>query len=108
MMKAGRKKDNFQKGGFLSRLIEDLGLIVPLVKDYRSGAYGKFPILSLAALLFTVVYVVSPVDLIPDYILGLGQIDDATVVGLCLYLMEKDLRKYKKWRTSREREDRTD
>ena len=39
----------------------------------------------------------SPIDLIPDYIIGIGQIDDAAVVGFCLYLLRKDLRKYKEW-----------
>ena len=32
-----------------------------------------------------------------------GQIDDATVVGFCLYLVEKDLQKYKKWKTQGEK-----
>ena len=40
-------------------------------------------------------YIISPIDLIPDYIIGLGQIDDAAILGLSLYFMEKDLKKYK-------------
>ena len=103
-MQAKKRNENLEKKGFLGRLIQDLGLIVPLIRDYRSGAYGKFPLLSVAAIVFTVMYVVSPIDLIPDYIIGIGQIDDATVVGVCLYLLEKDLQKYKEWKTNQERE----
>ena len=44
------------------------------------------------------VYIVSPLDLIPDYIIGLGQIDDAAILGLALYFLEKDLMKYKEWK----------
>ena len=88
---------NIGKIGILGWLIGDLKLFVSLIKDYRSGAYKKFPFLSAAGIVFTLVYIISPIDLIPDYIIGLGQIDDAAVVGFCLYLLKKDLRKYKEW-----------
>ena len=95
---------NLGKIGILGWLIGDLKLYVSLIKDYRSGAYKKFPFLSAAGIVFTLVYIISPIDLIPDYIIGLGQIDDAAVVGLCLYLLKKDLKKYKQW--LKESEDR--
>jgi len=88
---------NFGKIGILGWLVEDLKLYVSLIKDYRLGAYKKFPFLSAAGIVFTLVYIISPIDLIPDYIIGLGQIDDAAIVGLCLYLLKKDLKKYKQW-----------
>ena len=40
----------------------------------------------------------NPFDLIPDYILGIGQIDDVLILILCLYLIEKDLHKYQEWK----------
>jgi len=88
---------NIGKIGMLGWLVEDLKLYVSLIKDYRSGAYKKFPFLSAAGIVFTLVYIISPIDLIPDYIIGLGQIDDAAVVAFCLYLLRRDLRKYKEW-----------
>jgi uncharacterized membrane protein YkvA (DUF1232 family) len=88
---------NLGKIGILTWLIEDLKLFVSLIRDYRSGAYQKFPFLSGAGIVFTLVYIISPVDLIPDYIIGIGQIDDAAILGFCLYLLRKDVRKYKEW-----------
>jgi uncharacterized membrane protein YkvA (DUF1232 family) len=88
---------NLGKIGILGWLIGDLKLFFSLIKDYRSGAYKKFPFLSVAGIVFTLAYIISPIDLIPDYIIGIGQIDDAAVVGLCLYLLRKDLGNYKKW-----------
>ena len=81
----------------LGWLIKDLRLFVPLIKDYRKGVYPKFPFLSFVGIAFTVAYIISPIDLIPDYIIGFGQIDDAAVLGFCLYLLKKDLQKYKQW-----------
>jgi len=43
-------------------------------------------------------YIISPIDLIPDYILGFGQIDDVVILGLALNFLEKDLRKYREWK----------
>ena len=88
---------NLGKIGMFVWLIEDFKLFVSLIKDYRSGAYKKFPFFSVAGIVFTLAYIISPIDLIPDYIIGIGQIDDAAVVGFCVYLLRNDLKKYKQW-----------
>lgn len=86
------------KFGLIYRLIEDFRLLVSLIKDYWSGTYRKLPYFSLAIILFAILYFVSPFDLVPDYLIGLGQIDDVIIISLCLFLLEKDLYKYKEWR----------
>ena len=43
-------------------------------------------------------YVLNPIDIIPDFIPFIGRIDDALVLKFCLKLIEKDLSKYKKWK----------
>jgi uncharacterized membrane protein YkvA (DUF1232 family) len=48
--------------------------------------------------LAVLLYVLDSFDLIPDFIPGLGQIDDAAVFAACLLLVRKDLQKYKKWK----------
>ena len=93
---------NLGKIGMLGWLIKDLKLFFSLIKDYRSGVYTKFPFLSFAGIVFTLAYIISPIDIIPDYIIGIGQIDDAAVVGFCLYLLKKDLQKYKQWLKEKE------
>ena len=80
------------------RLLEDFKLLVLLIKDYWSGEYRKIPYWSFAVILFIILYVISPFDLVPDYILGIGQIDDILILILCLYLLEKDLHKYQEWK----------
>jgi len=48
----------------------------------------RVPILTKALLALTLVYVVSPLDVIPDVIPGIGEIDDVVVVlsGLWLFI----------------------
>jgi uncharacterized membrane protein YkvA (DUF1232 family) len=42
-------------------------------------------------------YVLNPADVLSDVIVGVGYLDDATVVAFCLKLIEKELKKYKAW-----------
>ena len=53
-----------------------------LVKDSRVGLTEKLVLVGILA------YVISPIDLVPDFILGLGQLDDLMVIflGLKLFL----------------------
>lgn len=75
-----------------------------LVNDYIHGRYRRVPIRAMAVLVFALVYIFCPFDIIPDYLPGYGQIDDAVVALLCLYLLEKDIDAYKKWRSIRDKE----
>lgn len=66
----------------LTKLLQELSLIVRLMFDRRVPLWVKFiPLL-------TVLYILSPIDLSPDPILGLGQLDDTLtlLIGLNLFL----------------------
>lgn len=44
-------------------------------------------------------------DLVPDFILGAGLLDDAAVLGMILQAMHLDLNKYKKWQVANGKRD---
>ena len=91
-------KNSIIRLGLLARLFQDLSLLIPLIKDYWKGNYRDVSAKSIVIFAVALAYIISPIDLIPDYIIGLGQIDDAVILGLSLYFLEKDLRKYKEWK----------
>ena len=80
------------------RLIEDFRLLFSLIKDYWKGVYRDVSIWSILVFSSAIIYILSPIDIIPDFMLGIGQIDDAAILLLCLYFLEKDLYKYKEWK----------
>ena len=89
---------NIIKAGLLARLFQNLKLLLPLVKDYWKGTYRDVSARSIAIFAAAILYIISPIDLIPDYIIGLGQIDDVAILSLSLYFLERDLLKYKAWK----------
>ncbi len=87
----------FSSRGPLKRFVEDAKLLTALVKDYRAGGYRQTPFGIIAAIVFSLIYVFNPFDLVPDVLPFIGAVDDATVVGACLILVEQDLKKYRNW-----------
>lgn len=101
MLKTGQGGRSVFRFNIFMRLIEDIKLMPAMIRDYWEGRYRKIPLWTFGAIVFAVLYVLSPLDAIPDYILGLGQLDDAFVIWLCLLLMEKDLIPYRQWKRNR-------
>ena len=94
-------KKKFNAAGPLGRFIEDGQLLLAIVKDYWSGAYRQIPYGAVAAIVFTLIYVLNPFDMMPDVLPVIGQVDDVAVFGACLLLVEQDLYKYKEWKQSK-------
>ncbi|HEX7503037.1 MAG TPA: DUF1232 domain-containing protein [Acidobacteriota bacterium] len=84
----------------LNRFFEDFKLLMAVVSDYRKGVYRKIPRWSIAVIVFALLYVLNPFDIIADFIAFIGYLDDAAVVAGALLLVEKDLNEYKEWKLS--------
>ncbi len=54
----------------------------------------SFPWKSVVALLAVLLYLINPLDIIPDFIPGIGYIDDLAAFGLAFSLIRDDLRQY--------------
>lgn len=90
-------EEQFTKGP-LREFLDNAKLLLDVVSDYCTGKYRQIPYFSLAAIVFTLLYVLSPIDLIPDFIPVVGQLDDAAVVSICLFLVLQDLKEYEAWK----------
>ena len=69
-----------QNVGALTKVVRTLRLVWRLLIDPRVSFLPK--LIPVAA----AIYVISPIDLIPDVILGLGQLDDIGIVVLAITL----------------------
>ena len=91
-------KNKFSKKGPLREFIGEVNLLISLVEDYWNKKYKNISWASITAVIFTLLYIVKPIDFIPDLIPGVGLADDAGLVEICLQLVKKDLAAYKKWK----------
>ena len=82
MTPQSKTPDVERTAGFLSEIMRQARLVWQLLTDPDVPGWVKIiPPLAL-------VYILSPVDLIPDPVLGLGQLDDLAVIliGLKLFI----------------------
>ena len=84
--------------GPLEKFAQNIKLLFSLVKDYVNGSYKEVPWITIAAIVGSLIYIFSPIDLIPDFIPFLGLTDDAAVLALCLKGIVNDLAKYQAWK----------
>ncbi|MDF4647327.1 YkvA family protein [Vibrio parahaemolyticus] len=98
--KGNKKLDQLDNNppGALSKLWNDIKLMVNLITDYVKGDYTEVPWRVIAAITGAIVYFVSPIDVIPDFIPVVGYLDDALVIKLALDLASEDLIEYKRWK----------
>ncbi len=96
--KSDEIEKKFRSRGPLQRFVDDGKLLISAVRDYWTGKYRNWPWHTVAAVVFTLIYVLDPWDLVPDVLPIIGQVDDAAVFAACLFLVERDLLAYKNWK----------
>jgi uncharacterized membrane protein YkvA (DUF1232 family) len=74
------------RGGVGLTTMKEYVLLVPRVAKLIAGLLRdpRVPAKPKATLAFVAVYLVSPIDLIPSFVPGLGQLDDLVVAALAL------------------------
>jgi uncharacterized membrane protein YkvA (DUF1232 family) len=78
-------------------LLARLRLLWLVLTDTVRGEY-RLPWKAIAALTAAALYVISPIDLIPDFLGPIGFTDDALVVALTWGLLKRELLAYCAWK----------
>jgi uncharacterized membrane protein YkvA (DUF1232 family) len=83
--------------------LANLPAMISLIRSYVKKEYQDVPLGTIIAVVSAIAYVVSPVDIIPDFIPGAGYLDDVAVITVCLKLVGSDVDDYRKWRKENDR-----
>ena len=102
LLKKTDQKIEKQKNLTLLRQIPKMGR---MLKSFIRKEYTEVPVGTLGAIAASLLYFVSPVDILPDFSPFLGYVDDAAVVALCVNLCQYDLSKFEEWELSRQQKD---
>ena len=88
------------------RKFAEIGKIMfAMLKDIKNGRYPEVPWFAIAAISMALLYVLNPLDIIPDFIPGIGYIDDLAVMTISMGWIETDLHKYLDWRLKETEEE---
>ena len=95
-------RDALNKSGGLSgknvaAFREQLSIVTRLLKAYASGEYRLLPWKTLIRVIAVLIYFVSPIDILPDFLPIIGLTDD---IALMLWLfsgMGDDIEKFRQW-----------
>ena len=77
-------------------------MIFPLLKDWIAGKYTKIPWSVITSLVGAILYVINPFDLLPDFLPGVGYLDDSTLFGLVVVYAKDFLEEYKIWKKAQD------
>lgn len=80
---------------------KELNLIFSLCKDYIFGNYRQVSKMSMLKIIGGFLYFLNPVDIVPDFILGIGFLDDLSVLTYVIKNIRKELDKYERWKNTR-------
>ena len=84
--------------GSLKKFTELGKLMIGMLTDFKKGDYRKVPWFTIAAIGFTLLYILNPLDVVPDFLPGLGYVDDFAVFTIVLRFIETDLHDYLDWK----------
>ena len=90
-------KSSAMRSGPFADVLEEFRALIRLVVAYARGHYREIPGDSLVIVIAGLIYVVSPIDLIPDTIPGVGFLDDVSVIGCVLKTVRTALDSFREW-----------
>lgn len=87
----------------LKDVVHDITTMVQLIKDWIKGDYKDLSKNSIILIITALLYLVIPLDLIPDF-LPMGFIDDIAVIAFVLNKISGEVDKYRLWKDMSKKE----
>ena len=87
----------------LRGLWDDFWALWRLIRAWRDGSYTKVPWRSIIFATGALIYFVSPIDVIPDFIPFIGYVDDGLVIAWTVNAIRKDLEAFRDWEAIQEK-----
>tara|TARA_B100000941_G_C28410390_1_gene503110 strand:+ start:475 stop:870 length:396 start_codon:yes stop_codon:yes gene_type:complete len=86
----------------INELMEHVQLFLRMIKRSLAGEYSAFSHKTLLSLVFGLLYFVTPMDVVPDFIPLLGFSDDLSIVYFIIKNFKSDIEAFKVWELNQE------
>ena len=81
----------------INELLEHVQLFLRMIKKSFTGEYSSFSNKTLLSLVFGLLYFVTPMDVVPDFIPLLGFSDDLSIIYFIIKNFKSDIEAFKVW-----------
>ncbi len=86
-------------GSFIE-MQNQLGTMMRMLRAWYAREYNELSPKAVASLIASAVYIVNPIDLIPDFIPFVGRLDDKLVLGYFIKKFNNEIQKFMAWEDS--------
>lgn len=98
------KLKNYMGKGGLTSIKDDLSTMYHYVKDIANGRYREYHSGNLALILAALIYGVSPLDFVADFI-PFGLVDDIAIISWALNRLTDEFNRYRIWVSQQEHQE---
>jgi len=98
-MKAKHVSDVVNIAGKVTKNKSVMAKVPALLRMFKAAVQGKYRpgTKNLLIFILLVAYILSPIDLIPDFLIGIGILDDVTIAFFALSKLFKEVDKFTAW-----------
>lgn len=82
--------------------------VVRLVRNYVSGEYRQIETTTIVSALAVLLYTLSPVDLVPDFIPVVGFLDDIALISWFVEKFQAEIGRFREWEKTHAAEETDD
>jgi uncharacterized membrane protein YkvA (DUF1232 family) len=91
-------RDSLVKGkNIRGEIGQKLQVLIRMVRAYASGEYRIVPWKTIVRIVAVLIYFISPIDIIPDFLIGIGLTDDIALITWLVGAIGDDLEAFADW-----------
>jgi len=102
LLEASRKKmDNLEMGEVeLKGIIGTIKTFIRMLRAFGTGQYQAIPWVTILMIVAALIYFITPLDLLPDFIPITGYLDDFTIILAVFHRFKEDVIAFQTWEST--------
>jgi uncharacterized membrane protein YkvA (DUF1232 family) len=81
-------------------ILDTIRTFIRMLRAFRSGQYDAIPWVTILMIVAALIYFVTPLDLLPDFIPITGYVDDFTLIMAIFNRFKEDITAFQAWENS--------